>query len=212
MEPLKFINGDSINKISKEKKLRKWGKTKNKKSLKKINSSRQLRKSNKKTPVLKNRKWDKLIYSDQASKISVKKIDYNNEVSQILDLFNTQQKIDWNWRSDASDSISKKETQTKIQHFSEVSENNQALSSTKERRKTDIKEDASFLPNTWLDDLWDESFDAFHYLSSCSEIMQDFFIDSELERKDFSTVKLNSLSKALNIENESSFEDVPALT
>ena len=212
MEPLKFINGDSINKISKVKKLRKWGKTKNKKSLKKINSSRQLRKSKKKTPVLKNRKWDKLIYSDQASKISVRKIDYNNEVSQILDLFNTQQKIDWNWRPDASDSISKKETQTKIQNFSEVSENNQALSSTKERTKADIKEDASFLSNTWLDDLWDESFDALHYLSSCSEIMQDFEIDSELERKDFSTVKLNSLSKTLNIENESSFEDVPALT
>lgn len=120
-------------------------------------------------------------------KPQISQLDYNKEVSELVALYNSQCKSDNERMSDASGHNHKKEFDPQIKPQIEVAEEYNSHSKTHDSPSgEDLRDNLTSMPNTWLDELWDESFDPCQYLGSSSDILQDsiFLTDSDYRKLD----------------------------
>ena len=139
----------------------------------------------------------------QISKPLVCQIDYNKEVNELMALYNNQCKSEDERMSDDSDQNDKKENrQSKQQDWKGLSCSN-SINTYEDPRPEEQRKNSSSVPNSWLDELWDESFDPCQYLSSSSDLVQDplSLMNSEYIHEDLPMSRLSSINKALNIES-----------
>ncbi len=142
-------------------------------------------------------------------KLAISRIDYNQEVARLVSENTLCDHTGDNWRSD--------KTVTSIQK-----EFSQSVCSIRTDGPTGVPkanlvaqqsishEESSTLSESWLNEIWDESFDPDQYLSSTSDLFQEapFLMESEFMNKEPPMFKTNSVNKGINEENDTSFKDL----
>ncbi|CAI2369453.1 unnamed protein product [Moneuplotes crassus] len=185
-----------------------------KKKLLKLNKSKnrpRKRKDDTKKPMLKCPRISEAgeLSSNMSSGLAVSRIDYNLEVEKLVSEQTDYDMFCDNRRSDGSDNSNRKE----LQHILST-----RLPAQKEKRaeklqliqKSSTNTGTSTVRDTWLDEIWDESFDADQYLSSSSDLYKEapFLMEPDFEKKELPLMKTVSIPKTLTEVNEPCFKDL----
>lgn len=130
-------------------------------------------------------------------KLAVSRIDYNLEVARLISEETIYADSGDNWRSDTSDQKYRQKEQSKSLDMKFWVESQRTVKDSQESPKANSNAGASTLQDSWLDEIWDESFDADQYLSSTSDMFQEtpFLMESDFMRSDPPLVQTASIPK-----------------
>ncbi|CAI2365226.1 unnamed protein product [Moneuplotes crassus] len=201
-------------KLSLERRMKKLLKKNNKNKPRRRKGVKRSRKScNSKNPLrTKQRKIEEAdgLEDPCLPKLAVSRIDYNLEVARLISDITIYENSDKICRPGISDKIVKKKEQSNSLATNTTMGCEKTQVTTQASHKASSNGGASNLPDSWLDKIWDESFDADQYLSSTSDIFQEtpFLMESDFVKKSPQLMKTASIPKALIDENDCCFKDM----